>query len=214
MPDRSKPMVRAGRGLERRSMRMKRAKEQRQALEVPDTILTDPFLTTNYLGHYECRLCRTRHTTLGSYGTHIQSKRHQSALQRVQPTTEPIQQEVQRPPNTASISIQKQYGVPQWRVRLVLHPLTGQKGLLIELSTPQLAVPKPTYRLMSALDQTVEPVNMEYQYVVISCYPYQSVGVKIPNIPIESGSVYEAYHAIQASYALQFFFIGEKNGHE
>ncbi|TNJ29652.1 Splicing factor 3A subunit 2 [Giardia muris] len=213
MPDHPRPSVRAGRGLERRSMRLKRQKDQRQALEVPDTVLSDPFLTTNYLGHYECKLCRTRHTTLGSYGTHIQSKRHQSVLQRIQPTAEPIQPVAQTTSDVTPALPQEQGGLPQWRVRSVLHPLTGQKGVLVELSTPQLMVLKPTYRIVSALDQTVEAVNLDHQYVVISCHPYQSVGVKIPNVPIEGGSIYEAYDTAQACYVLQFFF-GEKNGCE
>lgn len=61
----------------------RRERLRKLAMETVD-ISKDPYLFTNHLGMYECRLCLTVHMNLPSYLSHTQSKKHQINLSRRQ----------------------------------------------------------------------------------------------------------------------------------
>ena len=63
-----------------------------------------------------------------------------------------------------------------------------QKSLIFEIMYPQIE-PKtqPRHRFMSAYEQKVEKPDGRYQYLLFAAEPYETIGFKIPNLPVDKG---------------------------
>jgi splicing factor 3A subunit 2 len=80
-------------------------------------------------------------------------------------------------------------GRPGYEVSKSRDPETNARCLTFELHYPELDDPRsvqPRHRFMSAFEQRVEtPPDKNYQYLLVACDPYETVGFKIPNEPID-----------------------------
>lgn len=187
----------------------RRERLRRLALEVID-LDTDPYLMKNHLGSYECRLCLTLHLNEGSYLSHTQGKKHQSQLAR-RAARESAKEEAQiekamggpvgglfsiSAGSSAVKKAQPKIGRPGYKVSKECHfKEDNTLGLLFQLQYP-LATTMPTYRLMSAFEQSVDPIESGYdkgsypwQYIVFAAIPYENVAFKIPSNEIDTKKI-------------------------
>ena len=174
------------------------------ALETVD-LAKDPYLMRNHLGSYECKLCLTLHTNEANYLAHTQGKKHQSGLAKRAAMEKKRAREENEYTDTgpmpltssaasASSSRRRQrvrIGRPGYEITKSRDPNTNQRCLTFYLDYPEVDDPlatQPRHRFMSAFEQRVEsPPDRRYQYLLVACEPYETVGFKIPNEPIDRG---------------------------
>jgi len=62
---------------------------------------------------------------------------------------------------------------------------------------------------MSAYEQKVENPNKNYQYLVIACDPYDNIGFKIPNIPIDKneGRFVSHFDNETKKFSIKMYFL-------
>lgn len=165
----------------------------------------DPFLTTNYLGMYECRLCGTRHRDMESYRNHITGKRHATFLARASSVPES-----QKPEPPAPQRPMKTIGVPRFKISSVQHPATKALGFLLVVEVPKIEAPHPAYRFVSTYEQATDPIDPRYQYLIIAARPYTAIGFRIPNTRINiTRDFSEYFDQKRFIYQLQFFYTSE-----
>jgi splicing factor 3A subunit 2 len=169
-------------------------KERLRKLALDQVDLTnDPYFMRNHLGSYECRLCLTLHNNEGNYLAHTQGKRHQLNLKRRQ-----MKLEKQNPTNSTTPVIQNKavvqkkvikIGRPGYNVAKIVDPVTGQRCLLFQIMYPEITHGiQPLYRFMSAYEQKIDlPYDRNFQYLLFAAEPYENIGFKIPNLPIDKG---------------------------
>lgn len=205
-------------GVETSQKTRQKRKRQKETVLVDPAINVDPFCFKNYLGKYECKLCGTRHVDKESYAAHINGKRHQHFLSRKLKLTK-TEGDEQSTSRTGSSVTQSEHfmsggtdrvllrkrELPKWHVDEVIHPESGKSGYCISLWCPKMKAGVPRYCIVSTYDQTIEPISPDIQYIVISCYPYRSVGVCILNKPIDIENVYEKFNSLTETYVLQLF---------
>lgn len=169
----------------------RRERLRQLALETVD-LAKDPYFMKNHLGSYECKLCLTLHTNEGSYLAHTQGKRHQQNLARRAAKKAAEEKRAAIPIAGGSRQISKQLpktpkiGIPEHYVFKVRHPQSGQPGLIFILKfTRILDEFQPRTRFMSAVEQKIENPDLNYQYVLFAAEPYNTIGFKIPNMPID-----------------------------
>jgi len=67
---------------------------------------------------------------------------------------------------------------------------------------------QPRHRFMSAYEQRVEAPDKTYQYLLFACEPYENVGFKIPNQPIDKGEgrFFTNWDSESKKFTLQLYF--------
>jgi len=157
------------------------------AMETSD-LSKDPYFMRNHLGTFECKLCSTLHTNEGNYLAHTQGKRHQSNLARraaMEKTKLSRMSGAKAEPEVLVPQIPK-IGRPGFRVERETDPATGQRILRFEIDFPRIERGiQPRHRLMSAYEQRLETADDKWQYLLVAAIPYQTIGFKIPNLPID-----------------------------
>mmetsp|Transcript_31757 Transcript_31757/g.69764 ORF Transcript_31757/g.69764 Transcript_31757/m.69764 type:complete len:230 (+) Transcript_31757:1-690(+) len=176
------------------------------ALESVD-LAKDPYLMRNHLGSYECKLCLTLHTNEANYLAHTQGKKHQAGLAkraamekkraREEGTTGTGGSSGPMPMTKAGVGASSttkrqqrvRIGRPGYEITKSRDPRTNQRCLTFYVDYPEVDDPnatQPRHRFMSAYEQRVEsPPDRRYQYLLVACEPYETVGFKIPNEPID-----------------------------
>lgn len=168
---------------------------KRLALESID-LAKDPYLVRNHLGSYECRLCLTLHRDEANYLAHTQGKKHQQGLaRRAFLEKEKAEREGDScllAPSSSLSAYQPtnrkiRIGRPAYQVFKSRDPETNQRCLSFEIQYPEIEDNlQPRHRFMSAFEQRVDtPPNHQYQYLLFAADPYETVGFKIPNEPID-----------------------------
>jgi len=183
---------------------------RRLALETID-LNKDPYFMRNHLGSYECKLCMSIHGNEGNYLAHTQGKRHQTNLARRASMDAKAAAAASRSaiPITRQVKHVVRIGKPAYKVTKSREAGTGQRGLLFEVEYPDAEVGlQPRHRFMSAFEQRVEPADKAWQYLVLACDPYDSIGFKIPNAPIDRGEnrIVSLYDAPTGKFSLKFFY--------
>jgi splicing factor 3A subunit 2 len=182
------------------SERERKERLRELALETID-LAKDPYLMRNHLGTYECKLCLTLHTNEANYLSHTQGKKHQSGLARRAAMEAKLarqrgETDVMMPTRSTagggtSHMTKVKIGRPGYEVSKSRDPETNERCLTFELHYPELDDARnrqPRHRFMSAYEQRVEtPPDGNYQYLLVACDPYETVGFKIPNEKIDRG---------------------------
>lgn len=110
-------------------------------------------------------------------------------------------------------------GRPGYEVSKSRDVITNERCLTFELHYPELDDPRntqPRHRFMSAYEQRVEtPPDGKYQYLLVACDPYETVGFKIPNEKINRGEgKFVTNWDVQAkvfTLTLHFLDVGQTN---
>lgn len=173
----------------------------------------DPYFMRNHLGTYECKLCLTLHGNEGNYLAHTQGRRHQSNLKRRAALES--KKEAARPRAPISATTRKvmrrrlKIGRPGFQITKQRDPITKQLSLLFEIRYPQITDGlQPRHRFMSAFEQRKEKPDRQYQYLLFAAEPYETVGFKIPNLPIDKsdGKLYTNWDVDALSFTMQLYF--------
>ena len=87
---------------------------------------------------------------------------------------------------------------------------TKQRSITFEIEYPEADEGfQPRHRFMSAYEQKVEQADKNYQYVLFACDPYETVGFKIPNHPIDKreGRFFTNWDLANKVFVLQLYFM-------
>lgn len=183
------------------------------------SISSDPYVFKNNLGILECKLCLTTHMNETSYLTHRNGRRHVINLMRRSEFEEKkkLKQSNANDINDTGLGgVQKRkwhtIGKPDYKIHKIKHPTTNNKGLRIEINLKDLkADTLPMYRLMSCFEQKKEEPNPNYQYLIVSCEPYQNICFKIPGDTIDLSSIdmkmWDFFNQDDKMYYIQFFYL-------
>jgi splicing factor 3A subunit 2 len=192
----------------------RRERLRKLALETVD-LDKDPYFMKNHLGTFECKLCLTLHTTEGNYLAHTQGKRHNQNLARRAAREE--QMGLTAKPQSAAAALQSgkstiKIGRPGYKVTKSRDPVTGQRTLLFEVDYPEAEEGvQPRHRFMSAYEQRVEAPDKAYQFLLCACEPYETVGFKIPNDPLDKGEGRFTTHWDEAARKFVLQVLPNKN---
>jgi len=190
----------------------RRERLRQLALETID-LSKDPYFMKNHLGSYECKLCLTLHNNEGNYLAHTQGKRHQTNLAR-----RAAREAKEAPPVPINMSKKKlaprrslKIGRPGYRVTKQRDPNTGQRSLLFQVEYSEIGDGVPRFRFMSAYEQRVElPPDRNYQYLLFSAEPYETISFKIPNLEIDrdekAGKFHTNWEKNTKLFTLQLYF--------
>jgi splicing factor 3A subunit 2 len=152
------------------------------AMEVTD-LNKDPYIIRNSYGTYECKLCKTIHNNEGDYLAHTQAKKHKTNLAKRKLKT--VGADPQVLPKEKEKELLK-IGKPGYKLSKILNPETNEISLLIEIEFSELnneTVPK--YKIIKSTDQSVEPKDEKYQYIVFAADPYENIAFKVPNKEVD-----------------------------
>jgi splicing factor 3A subunit 2 len=190
----------------------RRERLRKLALETID-LDKDPYFLKNHLGTFECKLCLTLHTTEGNYLAHTQGKRHQQNLARRAAREEQMGLAAKPQSGAAALASGKatiKIGRPGYKVTKSRDPVTGQRTLLFEVDYPEAEEgTQPRHRFMSAYEQRIEAPDKSYQYLQFACEPYETIGFKIPNDPIDKGEgrFFTSWDDANQKFTLQLYFM-------
>lgn len=182
------------------------------ALDTVD-LKKDPYFMRNHLGSYECKLCLTLHGNEGNYLAHTQGRRHQGNLKR----RAAIEQRKEAARPRAPISATTRHvmrrslkiGRPGFQLTKQRDPRTKQLSLLIHIEYPEIVDGlQPRHRFMSAFEQRIQKPDRAYQYLLFAAEPYETVGFKVPNLPIDrnDGKLYTHWDSETKSFTMQLYF--------
>jgi len=194
------------------------------AMETVD-LARDPYLMRNHLGTYECKLCLTLHTNEANYLSHTQGKKHQAGLARraameakmaKQNEATDVMMALRTGTQVSQAQSKVKIGRPGYEVSKSRDPDTNARCLTFELHYPELdgGNRQPRHRFMSAYEQRVEtPPDNNYQYLLIACEPYETVGFKIPNEKIDKGEgkFVTNWDVDSKMFTLTLHFVDEPN---
>lgn len=201
-----------------------RRKRLRELMSSRVDVENDPYFFTNHLGLIECKLCLTTHISESSVVSHIQGKKHELNLMRrvaqeKESARDPNSMYIQTPQGqTISISnVEKKkfvkIGRPAYKIVKMRDPLTYQLGLIFQVHFKDIADGvTPKFRLMSTFEQSIEPHDNQFQYVVVSGEPYENVAFKIPSQPIDKseGRCWDYWDIDSKDYYVQLFYDGSE----
>jgi splicing factor 3A subunit 2 len=188
---------------------------RRLALETID-ITKDPYIIRNNLGTFECKLCLTVHPNEGNYLAHTQGKRHQYNLGR---RAAMEAKNALAPRAIAEKAVRRnviRIGRPGYKVTKSRDVVTRQRSLTFEVDYPEAEEGcQPRHRFMSAFEQKVEAADKNYQYVLFACDPYETIGFKIPNQPLDKreGRFFTNWDSSSRKFVLQLFFMDVEESH-
>jgi splicing factor 3A subunit 2 len=194
--------------------------------------INDPYLMRNHLGSYECRLCLTIHLTEGSFLIHCSAKKHQENLRRRKNKMEIERREkelttMRDHKKNAPINIVtnvnlteeekerkkallQSIGQPLSKIVRLRDPHTFQLSLLFCLTFPNISVGiRPRYRFLSPFEQSIDPPNSPYNYLVFAADPYANVAFRIPKYEIDrkADRFFTHWDEEKKSFYLQFYFV-------
>jgi len=170
-----------------------RARKQRLAELAMESfdLSKDPYFMQNSIGRYECKLCLTQHKTESNYLAHTQGMRHQKNIRKRQ-----MQNAEQANNSEAKLAAQRaakkikipRIGQPGYRISKGTDPNTGQRYFYFEIDYPMIDEKiQPRHRFMSAYEQKIDlPPDPNFQYLLFAALPYETIGFKIPNLPIDT----------------------------
>jgi len=103
---------------------------------------------------------------------------------------------------------------PEMVVTRVIHPKTGERGMLLELlildspmGSTEFSLPRrPAWRVVSSFEQETEPIDPRFQYVVVACPPYQNVAIRVENSPVHLEVCTDAWFPDCGLFCVQVFF--------
>lgn len=168
---------------------------------------SNPYLRSLPDGSFECKLCLTKHKTINSFHVHTQGKRHQLSLEQRKRLDTPKQGTPL--PGSQPVALKRfvKIGRPGYKITKIFDPATMQRGLLLLLKYPQIKPGVvPRYRFMSAFEQSQEPVDSNYQYLVIAAEPYDNVAIKIQGAVVAQDSLWSHFDKDSGAYHLQFLW--------
>ena len=174
------------------SQEQARARKQRLAELAMETfdLSKDPYFIRNSIGKFECKLCLTQHKTESNYLAHTQGLRHQRNIRRRELKNGEAANNSEA--NLAAQQAEKKVKIPRigqpgYRVSKGKDPNTGQNYLYFEIDYPMINERlQPRHRFMSAYEQKIDlPPDPQYQYLLFAALPYETIGFKIPNLPID-----------------------------
>ena len=170
--------------------RDRRERLRQLALQTID-IFKDPYFMRNHLGSYECKLCLTLHNDEGSYLAHTQGKKHQANLARRAAKDKADAPAIPNMTSKTNVDIRKfvKIGRPGYKVTKQKDPETGQQSLLFQIDYPEIMENiLPRHRFMSAYEQRIEPPDKNWQYLLFSAEPYETIAFKIPSREIDKNN--------------------------
>ncbi|ELA47152.1 hypothetical protein VCUG_01341 [Vavraia culicis subsp. floridensis] len=132
-----------------------RKKRLKQLINKLHDLKNDKYLRINHLGKIECRLCYTTHTNESSYIVHRSSMRHQLLAEK--------QFKRDRMLNNQ----------PEYRMYSVGDG--DYQGYLVKIRTKY----DVAYKIVKALEQNVEPVNQNYNYLVFKVKGHDNIGLRV-----------------------------------
>ncbi|GAM22345.1 hypothetical protein SAMD00019534_055200, partial [Acytostelium subglobosum LB1] len=190
------------------------------ALDMVD-VSKDPYIISNHLGTYDCRLCLTVHNNIGNYLAHTQGKKHQTNLarraareQRDNPGTGRLST-LSRPRIIPKKTIK--IGRPGYKIIKQRDPETGQLSLLFQIDYPEIEPGvQPRYQFMSSFVQKIEVPNRDVQYLLFAAEPYETIAFKIPNKKIDrttgpDGKFFTHWDRQRLSFTVQLYFEESHN---
>ena len=185
----------------------------------------DPYVMRNHLGAYECKLCLSVHTTEVSYLNHSTGRKHRTNLARRQSRLAQTARNAPSVKNTSASSAPlPSVGRCGYKLIKQFDPETKCDSLLLQLNYPLLAknrppslfvdpatsaliesvgTVQPRYAIVSTYQQRVEPPNADVQYIVVTCAPYDTVGIAIPNRPVKRSKIMTDWNAADGIFMLQ-----------
>lgn len=189
------------------------------ALESID-LAKDPYLIRNHLGSYECKLCLTLHTNEANYLAHTQGKKHQQGLARrahlekLKEERDAAMKPVSKPVSTLRPKPKRlKIGRPAYQI--FKRKEDGQRCLTFELVFEQIeASLQPRHRFMSAFEQHVERPDKNYQYLLVAAEPYETVGFKIPNEPLDKEKFVSHWESDAKRLTISVYLLDEKKEQE
>lgn len=181
---------------------------RRIAMETID-LDKDPYFLRNHQGSFECKLCGTLHGNEGNYLAHTQGKRHQDGLAWRARRDDKDGAQAQGLRSQVQVKQTIKIGRPGYTVLKVIDPETQQKGLVFELVYPDIEPGmQPRHRIMSAFEQRVGPRDANYQYMLFAGEPYETLGFRVPNHPLERLTT--DWNVETKTFKLQFFLAERK----
>lgn len=173
----------------------------------------DPYFMRNHLGSYECKLCLTLHSNEGNYLAHTQGRRHKSNLKRRAALESKKQAARPRAPISATTRTvmrrRLKIGRPGFRITKQRDHTTNQLSLLFQITYPLITQGlQPRHRFMSAFEQRLEKPDRRYQYLLFAAEPYETIAIKIPNLPIDRAEdrLYTHWDPDSMNFTMQLFF--------
>ncbi|KAH8739397.1 hypothetical protein FG386_000369 [Cryptosporidium ryanae] len=194
----------------------RRERLRRLALESID-LSKDPYYMRNHLGQVECRLCSTIHTNEGSYLSHTQGRKHQTNLAyRASKDKAPqIIQKSERFDGERDEKRESVLKIGQPKYKVTRHRESGAGGAYCvyckfnfsEVSDSCI----PGYRIMSCWEQKVEKPDPRYQYLFVGAEPYNTVGIRVPNMEINRQKTQTYWDKERRLYHIQIYFSARKS---
>ncbi|EGG19442.1 U1-type zinc finger-containing protein [Cavenderia fasciculata] len=202
----------------------RRERLKKLAMETID-ISKDPYVISNHLGSYECRLCLTQHNNIGNYLAHTQGKKHQTNLARRAARDQKDNPNNHFNKSSSAMSHRPRIipkktikiGRPGYKIIKQRDPDTGQLSLLFQIDYPEIEQGlQPRHRFMSSFEQHVDHVNKDYQYILFAAEPYETIAFKIPNKDIDrttgpDGKFFTHWDKNKLSFTLQLYFKESSN---
>lgn len=187
----------------------RRERLRRLALETID-LAKDPYFMRNHLGSYECKLCLTLHNNEGNYLAHTQGKRHQTNLLK-RAAREAKDSPAQPQPHKRKVSVRKtvKIGRPGYRVTKQYDPETKQRSLLFQIEYPEIEDnTRPRHRVMSSVEQRVQPYDKRFQYLLFAADPYEVIAFKVPSSEIDKSTpkFFSHWDPDSKMFTLQVYF--------
>ncbi|MES1911700.1 MAG: hypothetical protein MHM6MM_004093 [Cercozoa sp. M6MM] len=138
-------------------------------------VYNDPYLVRHRTGVFECKLCTTTHPTIDNFQMHTQARTHQTNLRR-RAHLKALESGGMRA--VAKKPVQKRrwqkVETPGYQVVKLFDDRTGQSGLLFRLHFPKIKQgERARHRFLSTFEQSKEPYNANYQYIVFAAEPYE-----------------------------------------
>eukprot|EP01065_Artemidia_motanka_P032340 TRINITY_DN39352_c0_g1_i1.p1 TRINITY_DN39352_c0_g1~~TRINITY_DN39352_c0_g1_i1.p1 ORF type:complete len:243 (+),score=51.53 TRINITY_DN39352_c0_g1_i1:67-729(+) len=163
----------------------------------------DKYFMRNHLGHYECRLCLTIHTTEGNYLAHTQGKRHQTNLIRRRENEAEQGPQAKRAKGSHSV----RSGWPAYQVQKKRTD-QGARILNFQIHYPEIEEDvTPHHRFMSAYEQKKEVPDRKYAYLLFAAEPYETIAFKIPSDEVHHDKgFYNNWNREKFVYTLEFQF--------
>merc|ERR1711998_157300 len=142
----------------------------------------DPFYLKFSETKIKCKLCLTNHKSDSSYLAHTQGKRHSNNIRiRFNSNVFKISNN-----NISANDLSKNESLPTLKIIKAFIKTTTQKCIQILICFLELLEnSKPDFRVMTTFEQSVESVDINYQFLLISKKDFKTVGLKVPNFKID-----------------------------
>ncbi|KAF2076538.1 hypothetical protein CYY_002152 [Polysphondylium violaceum] len=192
----------------------RRERLKKIALDSMD-VSKDPYIISNHIGSFECRLCLTVHNNVGNYLAHTQGKKHQTNLSRraaKEQRDNPTNKGFIQPSTTKIFKKTIKIGRPGYKIIKQRDKESGQLSLLFQIDYPEIDPGvQPRHRFMSAYEQKVETANKDYIYLLFAAEPYETIAFKVPNKEIDrstgpDGKFFTHWDRSKNTFTLQFYY--------